>query len=359
MAIINGAIGPEYGNLQNAQIMIAEADASHRNALVWAFGELGCERITAFDELADLRKAMQGDAELADRADADGDLTTPDLLVIADDFSDQSIKFIDAVRHGRVGRNPFVVVIVTTARADARHIAGLIRQGADDVVVQPITSKTLSERIEYVAIHRRPFVVTSNYVGPDRRQDDDRPSTISQLEVPNTLLQHLTGNPGSNVVADDHIRETVEAIIAARLEQHAQSLGVLSHLLIEAHLDGKNSAGTNSMQMRAWFNVMLSLMRDIQRIGDQVDNIAMIELAKTLRQQIQTIARRWDSLEEQDLHLLRDLGEAVKMTIGLVALPNPDINNLARTYKKHGEQPIPPQGPLMVPKNGDKGESAD
>ncbi|MEM6904074.1 MAG: hypothetical protein AAF556_12620 [Pseudomonadota bacterium] len=359
MAIINGAIGPEYGNLQNAQILIAEADTTHRNALVWAFGELGCERITAFDDLAELRRGMQGDADIAARADADGDLTAPDLLVIADDFSDRAIDFIDAVRHGRVGRNPFVVVIVTTGRPDARHIAGLIRQGADDVVVKPITSRTLSERIEYVAIHRRPFVVTSNYVGPDRRQDDDRPSTISQLEVPNTLLQHLTGNPGSTVGSTDRIRETVEAIIAARLEQHAQSLGVLSHLLIEAHFESKDRAGSNSVQMRAWFNVMLSLMRDIQRIGTQVNNIAMIELAKTLRQQMQTLARRRDNLEEQDVHLLRDLGEAVKVTIGLVSVPNPDINNLAKTYKKHGEQPVPPQGPLMVPKNAENNDAAD
>lgn len=338
MALIKGTIGPGPGSMSQARILIADGDQSHRDSLHAAFAASGCHHIHTFDTLQSLRAAM-----------AEETCCSPDLLLIDEALSDQLGSFMDAVRHGRIGMNPFVVMIVTTDNTDARHITGLVRQGADDVIVKPIASRTLLERIEYVAVHRRPFIVTSNYVGPDRRIDADRPSMIAQFEVPNTLLQHLTGDHGSNVGAQASIRSTVEAIVNARLEQHAQSLGVLSHLLLEAHYSKPEQGIDPRLPPRALFNVMLSLMRDIQRIASQLDNIALIELSRTLRQHLQMLARRHGHLNDQDVMLLKDLGEAVKMTMGLVMLPNPDIASLAGTYKRHGEKPLPPQGPIKLP----------
>ena len=104
---------------------------------------------------------------------------------------------------------------------------------------------------------------------------------------------------------------------------------------------------------------MLSLLRDIQRIGEQLDNLAMVELARSLREQIQMIARHTGQISDMDIMLLKDLVEAVKMTIGLTALPNPDIINLAKTYQKHGQQPIAPQGPIVLPSMLPPGDSTD
>jgi DNA-binding response OmpR family regulator len=339
---MNGTIGPGPGTLSNARIAIAEGDDAHRTSLAETIRAIGCPNIHEFASLAELKQGMSS-----------GECRAPDLLILDQNLTSRIGDFIDALRHGRVGNNPFVVVIITCEPTDGRQITSLLRQGADDVVVKPISSRTLMERIEYVAVHRRPFIVTSNYVGPDRRIDDDRPTAAARFQVPNTLLQHLTGDHGSGVNAADSIRETVEAIVSARLEQHAQSLGVLSHLLLEAHFGRRAPLSGSPLPARAWFNVMLSLLRDVQRIGNEVRNPALVELAKTLRQQIQTLARRHDSLHEQDVNLLKDLSEAVTMTIGMIELPNPDITGLARTYQKHGQQPKPPQGPIVVPRDAD------
>lgn len=344
LAIISGTIGPGSGSFENARILIADSDAEECGRFTDAIQDMGCANVSAVNDLTTLKHILKGPETAGLRPSI-----IPDLIIIDEQISTSLGSFIDAIRHGRIGTNPFVVIIVTTRVAEARHISALIRQGADDVVVKPISSRTLSERIEYVAIHRRPFIVTSDYVGPDRRLDDDRPSTVDQLAVPNTLLQQMTGNPVTDGGAGETIRGAVEAIIGARLEQHAQSLGVLSHLVLEAHFNQPLENPAHDKQVRGWFRVMLSLMRDIQRIGHQLDNIAMVELARSLREQIQSLARRHDQLNDMDVMLLKDLVEAVKMTLGLIALPNPDITNLAKTYIKHGQQPIPPQGPLVVP----------
>jgi hypothetical protein len=47
---------------------------------------------------------------------------------------------------------------------------------------------------------RKPFVVTSDYIGPDRRQGTPRPNSAAQFAVPNTLLSK-TRDPDVSFVA--------------------------------------------------------------------------------------------------------------------------------------------------------------
>ena len=350
VAIISSPIGPGTAAFGNAQILIAEQNGPERNRLIGILRDMGCEHLHACESLDSVKE------KIGRAVSDDHDGFSPDLIIIDQHLSPHIGRFIDDVRHGRYGRNPFVSLILTTTSTDSRDITRLIRQGADDVVVKPISGRLLGERIEYVAVHRRPFIVTSDYVGPDRRLDDDRPSTVDQLAVPNTLLDQLSGATASQGDTNTTIKDAVQAIVNARLEQHAQSLGVLSHLVLEAHFDGGSDSAQKSQPMGTSLRIMLSLLRDIQRIGSQVKNIAMIELSRSLRQQIQGIARHRDGLTEADIMLLKDLVEAVKMTIGVIALPNPDIHGLAKTYQKHGQQPQPPAGPLVIP---GKGEGSD
>ena len=358
MAIITSPLGPGTAAFGNAQILIAEKQGAEHERLVSTLRDMGCLHLKSCHDLEAVKRSIGRLHAGGLRGDAAAPPSfSPDLIIIDQDLSPHIGRFIDDVRHGRYGRNPFVSLIVTTTSKDNRDIARLIRQGADDVVVKPVTARLLGERIEYVAVHRRPFIVTSDYVGPDRRLDHARPSTVEQLAVPNTLLDQLSGAPGSRISAEDTIKNAVQAIVNARLEQHAQSLGVLSHLVLEAYFsDGEARPGSMAVgampvpSIGTSLRIMLSLLRDIQRIGSQVNNLAMIELSKSLRQQIQIMARHRGKLSDSDIMLLKDLVEAVKMTIGVIALPNPDIHGLAKTYQKHGEQPKPPSGPLIIPK---------
>lgn len=84
-------------------------------------------------------------------------------------------------------------VIVTTWEADQDLVEKVADCGADALLVKPFAPKQLIERIEFLANRRKKFVVTSGYVGPDRRKDQTRESPIPLIDVPNTLRAKVQG----------------------------------------------------------------------------------------------------------------------------------------------------------------------
>ena len=97
---------------------------------------------------------------------------TPDVLVLGAELEDDSVcSTINELRHSETGRNPFVPVIVTTWEPDQNLVEKVANSGADALLVKPFAPKQLIDRIEHLAHKRKPFVVTSDYIGPDRRND--------------------------------------------------------------------------------------------------------------------------------------------------------------------------------------------
>ena len=93
---------------------------------------------------------------------------------------------IQRLRQGKVGDNPFIVIIVTTWRRDGNLINHLINSGADDVLTWPFSAAQLGERLRSQVERRKQFVVTCDYIGPDRRRDPER-AGAECIDVPNTL----------------------------------------------------------------------------------------------------------------------------------------------------------------------------
>ncbi|MCG8442056.1 MAG: hypothetical protein MI723_09625, partial [Caulobacterales bacterium] len=101
----------------------------------------------------------------------------PDLIIAeTHGQEDEILKLARGVRTGDIGSNPFVGVILTTWSGDEAHIKSALSSGADDVLLRPFSAATLANRIEAIVTARKGFVVTSDYVGPDRRKAADRPA---------------------------------------------------------------------------------------------------------------------------------------------------------------------------------------
>src|SRR3546814_17007040 len=74
------------------------------------------------------------------------------------------------LRHGSLGSNPFVPIIIATWDASRSVVHRIIDCGADDVLIKPLSPQSISGRIQALADNRKPFVVTAHYIGPDRRR---------------------------------------------------------------------------------------------------------------------------------------------------------------------------------------------
>jgi CheY-like chemotaxis protein len=112
----------------------------------------------------------------------------PDLaLCEAQGAADELCQAIQQLRQGGAGHNPFIVVIVTAWEKNDSLIRRVVSSGADDLLLRPFSTGLLGQRIEAHIERRKSFVITTDYVGPDRRKDDGRPLEGELFSPPNSL----------------------------------------------------------------------------------------------------------------------------------------------------------------------------
>src|SRR4051794_33287882 len=103
--------------------------------------------------------------------------TAPDLIIIDADMEDSAAcRLVRGIRLGKIGNNPFVAVITTTWAPSADLVRRVADCGTDDLLVKPTSPALLMSRVGALANLRKPFVVTADYIGPDRRKDPGRGS---------------------------------------------------------------------------------------------------------------------------------------------------------------------------------------
>ena len=110
-------------------------------------------------------------------------------LIIAniDQANDSAAVLLRSLRNGSVPGNPFVPMIVTCNSSTAATVRAAVDCGADAVVLKPYSLQQIMDPITALVDRRRPFVVTADYVGPERRTSHREGQIIDQIVVPNSL----------------------------------------------------------------------------------------------------------------------------------------------------------------------------
>ena len=208
----------ELQHRAHIDVYLGESKMIARARLRSRFHEAGFESIHAFDNLYDLGKAVERKA--------------PDLLVADTDLPDGNThETIKALRHSELGTNPFVPVILTTWSADSAHIEMAVDSGADDLMVKPISPKQLFTQINLLINHRRAFVVTSHFVGPDRRNRgrSEEVSSMPMIEVPNSLREKALGESQIQIEHQERIERARILINQRQLERQTQEAVALTN----------------------------------------------------------------------------------------------------------------------------------
>jgi DNA-binding response OmpR family regulator len=141
---------------------------------------------------------------------------------------------IQQMRQGAAGYNPFLVIIVTAWENSASLINQVISSGADDLLLRPFSTALLRQRIEAHADRRKGFVITTDYVGPDRRKDDNRASNVEMFEPPNSLKMKAKDKLSADEIArklDSELKSAREKLTSEKLRRDAFQVCVLWRLL--------------------------------------------------------------------------------------------------------------------------------
>lgn len=211
--------------------------------------------------------------------------TTPDLMILdLDDEHEDLCNLADDIRHDRIGRNPYCIIVAITSDSARGIVGGVLNAGFDDIIVRPLSLSIISERLEFMVENRKQFVVTPTYVGPDRRMgkrhDGDE---LGSFAVPNTLRHKITGDSDAELSnrALDAARQTT---VRHRLHRIATRVTQLATQLETGEI--ARGAPEDPAEVKQQINALLDQM------GDELDPRQyrhLIQLASSMREVMTTI----------------------------------------------------------------------
>lgn len=255
----------------------------------YALFEIGFRKIECVSNMRDFKVALTE--------------TSPVLVVAESSATDVDIfKLVRSVRRSELGRNAFVVILLTTWSRDTNHIRKAIECGADDVIVRPFSTMFAEERVRTLIRNRKDFIVTSDYIGPDRRKDSERRSELQAITVPNFLHATVMNDEEALSRAGSWLREAQEAVLGERLRRMAMRI-VIS---IEMQLT-KPPEGTPPMKLD-----VADLARTSRELRVQMIKGSRAEAGEVAAALVDQVAGLGDGSEAttRNLQLIKELAMA-------------------------------------------------
>ena len=237
---------------EQATVALYDPVAMNRTATRNVLYALGFREIETFATLEDMRRVM---------ATTDFDL----MVTEATRSDDPVLDIVGQIRRGQLGRNPFTVVLVTTWMSESHVVRKVLDSGADDLLCRPYSTGSLAERIRTHVLARKRFVVTSDYVGPDRRKDPSREHSAKTIEVANPLrIKAVDGLTGADAqaVLQTVVAEARAAINLERMRRAALQIGVIAGF-VDAQAKDSNGPGVR----RADLEKIVSVAAELSKIA--------------------------------------------------------------------------------------------
>jgi len=228
-----------------------------------------------------------------------------DLLVMNSHLQDIEIApLVHDIRQGDLGLDPFVPVISLAWEPSLDLIQQLCGVGVDVILTLPLTIDKISHALELLIQRRRPFVVTADYIGPDRRNSvrtglSGAPTT----SVPNRLKRKAVGKddaPPHELVVSDINDYRVESYIS----RITFSVGKISGLT--------SSGGEGTM--RDWIEQLRISASNLSRRIDGTRYSHQSALCRSLMDVTDNLVAE-ASPTAADMELLQQIALALEITI--------------------------------------------
>lgn len=282
--------------LNDVQVLLADTRAHIRNALKIALSHSGLDHIHHASSVPHVTEAM---------AHSFG----PDVLICDMDMDEgQASQVVAALRHNDLGRNPFICVIGVSWSPTPNAVNIAANSGVDHLIAGPVAPKEILHRISSMIYRRAPFVITADYVGPDRRSAALRPSHIPLVEVPNSLREKAIGTWNFEEF-EARIAEEVNRLNTRKIDRQAENIMALADLIATQTGDGAPE-------------VIRHLVERLTRMVEAMDQRAtehgfhhVAELCRASVEISRTIYTALGPPDPSDVQLLRHMGQAIRVAL--------------------------------------------
>jgi hypothetical protein len=229
---------------------------------------------------------------------------------------DQICDTIRRLRHRSLGPDPFLVTILTTWDLDAEVVRAVVNCGADDLLARPYTIAQIRQRMTGAALHRKPFIVTADYVGPSRRAATRDPEEDELFAVPNSLRVRATGEAEPADLGD----ETWNKVLrwkAIRLGRQLEST---------ARLFGETaSRSTGGQSIEAMIERLAAINSDLLSYATQAISPAYAAVARGCAVFGKALVKGdgAEGRDEQEVRRIHDAARALAESVRHLTTPGP------------------------------------
>ena len=177
--------------------------------------------------------------------------------------------------------------------------------GADVLVAAPISPSLILDRIDALVHARKPFVVTTDYIGPDRRFMDDRGSDLELVDVPNSLRAKALGHYDAARLKEE-IAAARADINGQKIDRQAFQVAFLADTILAGFRAGDlRNAGQKLAELKKVTN-------DLKMRAFSAGSNDLEELCVPLRTVVQSLIDSRGNFAKKDLNLLAQLSLAVR-----------------------------------------------
>ena len=282
--------------LENINILLAEPNVQIRRTVSDSLRQHGYHGIRDTGQPRIVREAVSEDR---------CDVLITDVSLDGEDMC----ELIYGIRHHHTGTNPFLVTMALTDNPSVDVVRKVVNSGADDVLLKPTSVKQILDRLGSLSKNRKGFVVTTDYIGPDRRKNGARPGTqeIPIFDVPNPLLYKRADSAEDLASVQAAINAAAKIINDQKMERHAFQIQYLVDEIVPRYSIGDVDGNLKGMVRRLVF-----VSEDLVRRMMGTDREHVRELGESMIKVSQAVHRNSDAPNIRDLHLLPELSAAIK-----------------------------------------------
>lgn len=277
---------------ENVNLVLAEPNWQVRETLKTTLHQVGFRDIFATDRMDRLRTAI--------------DVVEPDLVIAETELRDgNTCEMFFEIRHHLVANNPFLPIIALSRSTDLNLVRAVIDSGADHLLVKPISTGQLIERVVTLIHARKPFVVTTDYIGPDRRKESRPGPGVPLFDVPNSLRAMATGEMDRECI-QQAINAAAAVINEQKMMRHAYQITWLVERILAAY-DSQDFGDAVTKHLER----LLYVAQDISRrmVGTSYAHVS--GLCESLTQVTSSVIGDGDSPSRKDIQLLPELSRAI------------------------------------------------
>lgn len=289
-------------SLEKVVAFVGEADEAARKELRQILTHAGLRQVSVHGNLKNIVSLIKH--------------VTPDLIILSDDLDPGVFDFIRDIRHNRLGTNPFVLITTLVSPENVESVKRAMQAGTDDIIVKPVKEEQLLQRLKRVTVNRAAFVVTSDYLGPDRRTKN-RPSSIRRINVLNTMLEKASGKDVDGISVKDAVDGSMNEVLQARLDSHGYRLGFVCNLVLEAYEKGEVTE-----EVREKLEALVGILGDAARTAERANEPDLAILCGSMSKEVSKLVEHYENPKPSDIALLQKLSKAVVSAVKPHASPD-------------------------------------